>query len=489
MKKIISVACWVVCYFYFIFAGLIFAVNSEASPELAGCSVLPDNNIWNTPVDTLPKDANSDAYIASIGAATGLFPDFGSGTWEGAPIGIPYVAVAGTQPKVSVSFDYADESDPGPYPIPPDAPIEGGPNGDGDRHVLIIDSDNCTLYELFDAFPQSDGTWTAGSGAIYDLNSNALRPDTWTSADAAGLPIVPGLARYDEVAAGEIKHALRFTVEQTRRAYVWPARHFASSLTDSKYPPMGQRFRLKADYDISGFSSQAQIILAALKKYGMILADNGSDWFISGAPDDRWNNDVLREIKQVRGADMEAVDVSSLIVSADSGQAGGVIDDDDDDGNITNPGTVPVYRFYSEILKKHFFTRDANEKDTIIATFPVDVWRYEGIAWYVYPDAQEGLLPVYRFYSELLKSHFFTTDANEKDTLIATFTDDVWRYEGIAWYVHTNFQEGTLPVYRFYSDTLKSHFYTRDENEKNVIIATFPVDIWRYEGIAYYAYP
>ncbi len=483
MKKVI----WGFCYFCFIFTGLIFAVNSEAAPEIAGCSVFPDNNVWNTPVDDLPKDADSDAYIASIGAETSLFPDFGSGTWEGGPIGIPYVEVAGTQAKVNVTFDYADESDPGPYPIPPDAPIEGGAHSDGDRHVLVIDRDNCILYELYHAFPQSDGTWTAGSGAIYDLNSNALRPETWTSADAAGLPIVPGLARYDEVVSGEIRHALRFTVEQTRQAYIWPARHFASSLTDSRYPPMGQRFRLKADYDISGFSRDAQVILAALKKYGLILADNGSDWFISGAPDERWNNDILHEIRQVHGADLEAVDVSSLIVSTDSGQAGGVIDDDND--NIINPGTVPVYRFYSQLLMKHFFTRDANEKNTIIATFPVDIWRYEGIAWYVYPGAQEGLLPVYRFYSAFLKSHFFTTDANEKDTIIATFPVDVWRYEGIAWYVHTTYHEGTLPVYRFYSDALKSHFYTRDENEKNVIIATFPVDIWNYEGIAYYAYP
>ncbi|MCD6291496.1 MAG: cellulase family glycosylhydrolase, partial [Anaerolineae bacterium] len=212
-------------------------------------------------------------------------------------------------------------SDPGPYPIPPDAPIEGGRGSDGDRHVLIVDRDHCMLYELYDAWPQPDGSWHAGSGAIFDLNSNALRPAGWTSADAAGLPILPGLVRYDEVAAGEIRHAIRFTAPRTRKAYVWPARHYASDLTAGRYPPMGQRFRLRADFDISGFSPQAQVILQALKRYGMILADNGRAWFISGAPDDRWDNDVLHELHQVHGTDFEAVDASSLIVHPDSAQA------------------------------------------------------------------------------------------------------------------------------------------------------------------------
>jgi hypothetical protein len=192
--------------------------------------------------------------------------------------------------------------------------------GSGDRHVLAFDRDNCVLYELFAAYPQSDGRWKAGSGAIFDLRSHALRPDTWTSADAAGLPIFPGLARYDEVAAGEITHALRFTAPEMRKAHIWPARHNASDLTGTQYPPMGQRFRLRADYDISGFSRDTQIILRALKKYGMILADNGSSWFISGAPDERWNNDMLRELRQVKGAAFEAVDTSSLMLNPDSGQ-------------------------------------------------------------------------------------------------------------------------------------------------------------------------
>jgi hypothetical protein len=292
-------------------------------PTIENCPLLPADNIWNAPVDTLPLDRNSERYVATIGAEENAHADFGSGEWEGWPIGIPYVTVPGDQPKVAVSFEYDDESDPGPYPIPPDPPIEGNPDGDGDRHILMVDRDNCILYELFAADQQEDGSWTAGSGAIFDLRSNALRPDGWTSADAAGLPILPGLVRYAEVAAGEIRHALRFTAPETRRAYVWPARHYASSLTGEEYPPMGQRFRLRADFDETGFSPEVQVILRALKKYGMILADNGSPWFISGVPDDDWNNDALRELHQLRGSDFEAVDVSLLMVDPDSGQVRG----------------------------------------------------------------------------------------------------------------------------------------------------------------------
>jgi hypothetical protein len=289
--------------------------------SLGSCPLFPANNIWNTPVDTLPVDANSSLYVSTIGASKTLHPDFGSGLYNGGPIGIPYVVVAGSQPKVAVRFQYASESDPGPYPIPPNPPIEGGASSTGDRHVLVVDQDNCKLYELFAAYPNADGTWRAGSGAIFDLRSNTLRRDTWTSADAAGLPILAGLVRYDEVATGEIKHAIRFTAPQTRNTYVWPARHQASSLSGSQYPPMGQRFRLKADYDLSGFHPQVQVILRAMKKYGIILADNGSSWFISGAPDERWDNDVLRQLKGVPGSAFEAVDVSGLRVSPDSGEA------------------------------------------------------------------------------------------------------------------------------------------------------------------------
>jgi hypothetical protein len=293
-------------------------------PNIAGCDVFPANNIWNTPVDTLPVHANSAAYMDTIGLNDNVHADFGSGVWppnSNSPIGIPYVDVPGSQPPVAVSFTWADESDPGPYPIPPDAPIEGGPNAGGDRHVIVLDRDNCLLYEMYNAFPQPDGSWTADAGAKFDLSSHALRPDTWTSADAAGLPILPGLVRYDEVAAGEIHHAIRFTAPQTQRAYIWPARHYASSLTDPSYPPMGLRVRLKASVDISGFSAQAQVVAQAMKTYGLILADNGSPWYISGVPDDRWDNDVLHELDQLTGADFEAVDVSSLMVDPDSGEA------------------------------------------------------------------------------------------------------------------------------------------------------------------------
>jgi hypothetical protein len=249
----------------------------------AGCTLFPTDNVWNTRVDTLPLDPKSAAYVTSISATAGMHADFGSGTWDDAPIGIPYTTVPGTQPKVSVAFGYADESDPGPYPIPADAPIEGGPSSDGDRHVLVLDSDECVLYELYDAWPQPDGSWRAGSGAIFDLRSHALRPAGWTSADAAGLPILPGLVHYDEAVTGTINHALRFTAPRTRDAYIWPARHYASTRTDSNLPPMGQRFRLRADFDISGFSLINQAILRALKHYGMFLADNGSSWYLSGA--------------------------------------------------------------------------------------------------------------------------------------------------------------------------------------------------------------
>jgi hypothetical protein len=295
----------------------------EAPPTVGGCQVFPSDNIWNLPVDTLPLDPRSSSYVGAIGANTGLHMDFGQGFWpenSTSPIGIPYMVVPGSQPKVNVSFQWDDESDPGPYPIPPNPLIEGGPDSTGDRHILLVDEDACRLYELFAAYQDPNtGTWSAGSGAIFDLGSNALRPDTWTSADAAGLPILPGLVRYEEVAAGEITHAVRFTAEPTQGSYVWPARHEASS-AGLPYPPLGQRFRLKASYDISGFSPAAQVILRALKKYGMILADNGGDWYISGVPSKGWDNGVLHELDVVQGADFEAVWVKGHMVDWDSGQ-------------------------------------------------------------------------------------------------------------------------------------------------------------------------
>jgi len=294
--------------------------TTTSGPIIGGCQIFPADNIWNTPVDNLPVDPRSQDYINSIGASVGLHPDFGSGEWNGFPIGIPYNVVSGSQPKLSVNFYYPGESDAGPYPIPNNPLIEGNPAA-GDRHILIIDQDHCILYEVYDAWKEDD-LWHGGSGAIFDLNSNNLRPAGWTSADAAGLPILPGLVRYAEVASGEINHALRFTVAQTRKAYIWPARHYASENTDLKVPPMGQRFRLKASYDISTFPAQIQVILRALKKYGMIVADNGSNWFISGVPDPSWDNDILvNQLKKVPGSAFEAVNVSPLLINSNSAQA------------------------------------------------------------------------------------------------------------------------------------------------------------------------
>jgi hypothetical protein len=284
------------------------SASAQSAPKLAGCPVFPKSNPWNQRVDKLPVHRNSDAIVRSIGWDDTMHPDFGSGLWEGAPIGIPFLTVGGAQAKVPVGFDYADESDRGPYPIPPGAPIEGGRTGDGDRHVIVVDRSRCRLYELFDAHPQDGGArWTAGSGAIWNLRSNRLRPRGWTSADAAGLPILPGLARYDEVKRGRIDHALRFTTDRTRRAFVYPARHFASELTDPDLPAMGQRLRLRRSYDISRFPRQARIVLQALKRYGMILADNGSPWYLSGAPDRRWDNDQLHALGDVPGSAFEVV--------------------------------------------------------------------------------------------------------------------------------------------------------------------------------------
>jgi hypothetical protein len=310
VKKLVPVALLLV------FGGL----ASAQTPTIGSCTVLPADDIWNTRIDQLPVHPSSSTWVSTIGASSPLHPDFGSSLWDGGPIGIPYVTVPGTQAKYPATFTYQSESDTGPYAIPLNAPIEGGSASTGDRHAIAIDINNCILYEIFAAYPQTS-SWTGGSGAIFHLLSNALRPATWTSADAAGLPIFPGLVRHDEVAAGAIHHALRFTVAQSQTAYVWPARHYASSLTGAQYPPMGARFRLKANFNISGFSAANQVILTALKQYGMILADNGASWFISGAPDAGWNDDDLHALTTITGSNFEAVDATVLMVNPDSGQA------------------------------------------------------------------------------------------------------------------------------------------------------------------------
>lgn len=293
---------------------------AHAQSSIGGCQVLPADNIWNTPIDEVPVLANSASMVTTIGATRGFHADFGAGTWEGGPIGIPFVVVAANPPAYPATFRWPNESDAGPYAVPLSAPIEGGSQSTGDRHAIGLDATRCLLYELYRAFPQP-AAWTADSGAIFDLRSNALRPQTWTSADAAGLPILPGLVTYDEVASGEIRHALRFTAPQTRREFVWPARHYASSLTGSQYPRMGERFRLKASFDITPYPADVQVILRAMKRYGIMLADNGSAWYLSGAPDERWNNDRLRTLRQLRGSDFEAVDATVLRISEESGAA------------------------------------------------------------------------------------------------------------------------------------------------------------------------
>ncbi len=287
--------------------------TSGDGPMVANCPMFPANNFWNTPVDTLPTHPMSDAWIDSIGRDQGFHMDFGSGEWDGGPIGIPFNAVAGsTVQKEAFDFYYPDESDPGPYPIPSRPSIEYG----SDHHLLTVDLDTCTLYEIYDVnLDERSG----GSGAIWDLTSNALRPETWTSADAAGLPILPGLVRYEEIAAREIRHALRFTAEDTA-GYIWPARHLTSDAQDG-IPPMGARFRLKADFDISGFPPELQVILQAMKTYGIVLADNGSNWYVSGTPETYWNNDMLHQLDVLTGNDFEAVDTSLMMIDVNSGEA------------------------------------------------------------------------------------------------------------------------------------------------------------------------
>ena len=280
---------------------------SVTLPGAPGCPVFPVTNVWNRRIDDRAVAANSATMISAIGLTRGLHMDFGSY----AGYGIPYQIVTASTPRSTVTFDYDDESDHVGYPIPTNPLIEGGPGATGDRHILMVDRDACRLYELF-AARTSGGTWRAGSGATWDLRSNALRPAGWTSADAAGLPILPGLVRYDEVAAGAIKHALRFTTNRTRKSYIYPARHQAGETTSSALPPMGLRVRLKASVDISQYSNDARVIAEALKRYGMILADNGSPWYISGMSDPRFDDDVMHELDDITGRDLEVVDTTGL---------------------------------------------------------------------------------------------------------------------------------------------------------------------------------
>jgi hypothetical protein len=285
---------------------------------LNGFVPFPAGSLWNQDISSAPVDSNSAALISFIGSSIGIHPDFGAGQYAGSTIGIPYTVVGSSQGMVNVDFSaYGSESDPGPMPIPLTAPIEGYPNpGSGDRHVLVLDNNNCWLYELYSSYPQTDGTWDAASAAVWDLTVDEHRPYTWTSADAAGLPVFPGLARYDEVAAGAINHALRFTLQSSQAAFTPPATHWAANSTNPLAAPMGMRLRLKASFDISGFSAANQVILTALKKYGMIMADNGSNMYIGGAPDDNWNNDDLHNVGSVTASDFEVVVMDPIYTSA-----------------------------------------------------------------------------------------------------------------------------------------------------------------------------
>ncbi|WP_433045187.1 hypothetical protein [Dactylosporangium sp. CS-033363] len=285
---------------------------SPSPSKPAPCTIFPADNVWHADVSKLPVSRDSAAWVASIGAATKTHPDFGNG------YGIPVTTIPAGQAKVKVTFSYAGESDPGPYPVPRNAKVEGGADADGDRHVILHDPAGCKAYELYDAHPNADGTWKAGSGAVYDLRGNALRKSGWTSADAAGLPILPGLPRADEAAAGKVDHAIRFTAPKTRKSYIWPARHAASDAADAALPPMGARFRLKSSVDISKFPPQARAVAQALKTYGAILADNGSPWYFSGTDDPKWNNTQLDALKTLKGTDFEAVDSSLLMVDPNS---------------------------------------------------------------------------------------------------------------------------------------------------------------------------
>lgn len=289
---------------------------SGNGPMLGSCPLFPADNAWNTDISAAPVHPNSDAFIDSIGRTTRLHPDFGT-EWEGAPIGIPYTVVDSSQPEVNIKYTaYGDESDPGPMPIPLEAPIEGGEDGDGDRHTLVIDEDSCTLYELYRAFPRNGG-FEADSGTVWDLRRNEDHPEGCTSADAAGLPIFPGLVRYDEVVEQkEVLHALRFTVARSQRGYIYPARHYASSNTDPNLAPMGLRVRMKANYDCGSYSSDVRVLCTALKRFGMIVADNGSNWYVSGAPDPRWSDDNLRDLRTITGDAFEVVDTGPIVTNA-----------------------------------------------------------------------------------------------------------------------------------------------------------------------------
>ncbi|HQU48735.1 MAG TPA: hypothetical protein PLM09_06345 [Casimicrobiaceae bacterium] len=434
------------------FAALAFVAPSRgAPPVVGGCALFPAGNIWNVRVDGLPVHPQSAAWVATIGANKPLHPDFGT-VWNGAPNGIPFVVAPPGTAAVPVRFEYDDESDAGPYPIPAGAPIEGGAASTGDRHVLVVEASTCRLYELYAAYPNADGSWRAGSGAIYDLGGHALRPAGWTSADAAGLPILPGLVRYDEAASGEIAHALRFTAPQTRGEYTWPARHEASSLSGAAYPPMGARFRLKASVDVGAFPATVRPILVALQRYGMMLADNGSSWYLSGAPDPRWNDDDLHALARLSGDAFEAVDVSSLVLDPDSGAT---------IATTPPPGGVAVE--FRRASTDDYFVTSSPAEIAILDAGVLSGWARTGESFGIAPAGARDFpaaTPVCRFWGlpqAGLDTHFYSASPGECQAVLDLF--------GGAWLLESRevfavalpdaasgaCPPGSTPVYRLFN--------------------------------------
>jgi hypothetical protein len=369
--------------FYPVVVVIMLSMDGHAQNALPAKSVFPQNNIWNTPVDKLPVYSKSATYVNFVGASGTLHADFGSGLWQGQPMGFPYNTVPGTQAKVKITFQWGDESDSGPYPIPSNALVEGGNTSTGDRHVLVVDVDHWILYETGNSYLQANGSWEVGAGAVYDLSSNILRTNGWTSADGAGLPIFPGLIRYDEVQAGAINHAIRMTVRAVQTNYVWPARHKISAPLNASAPPFGQRFRLKANYDISGFSPSIQVILKAFKKYGLIIADIGTDWFVSGTQDSRWDNDVLHTLSNVPGSAFEAVDATMLMITSNSGEA---------KQNVTGTETAEAKTFlnvypnpYTSVLSGNGITFE-----NILFAAQIKIYDLSGTLIYEHQTATEG---------------------------------------------------------------------------------------------------
>ena len=527
-----------------------------APPTVGGCQVFPADNYWNTPIDTLPLHPSSSTWVGSVGNTARLHADWGKGPPTD-NYGIPFATVTSAQPLVQILpdpvDDYSDESDPGPYPIPPSAPIEGGGLDNGDRHVLVIETTNCVLYELYHAYPVAANNWTASSYAKWPLGSNALRPAGWTSADAAGLPIFPGLVRWEEVQAGEINHAIRFTAasiwgsENGSQKYLWPARHASGSSTISTRPPMGARFRLKASFDISGFSAPVQVILRAFKKYGLVLADGGSNWYFQGVSDTNWPDTVFSQLGTIAGSNFEVVDTSVIRISNDSAQS--LLSAPDLSVTMTASPTASVGIGQDLVYAVRVANLGSSAADNVVVTnilpagVPV-VWsplQCSGsgtmtcnvgsiaggasmtLRFVVRPSAAAGGLansasavtsgaeavtannsaslsvpavaipagtPVqrYRLYSPVTLEHHFTTDLNEYNVL-GTYTGSWYQEGGVGKVLNApgsfNGVAG-VPYYRLYCDTVRWHHWTTDSNEYYTLLE-YPC--WNGEGIDGYILP